>query len=262
MLCWEEGLSLKRTERNRRTGPKHQVRRDCCPGFNEEKLCREQGYRLIAGIDEVGRGCLAGPVVASAVIMPTAGRRPWYKEVRDSKLLTPEKREYLSPFIHEAAISIGTGVVESYLIDSLGMTAAVRLAMQIAVEQLAPAPDYVLIDYLTVPKLRVPQKGVEDGDTLCFSIACASIVAKVFRDNLMRELDSRYPGYGMGQHKGYGTHDHYLCLKKLGPCPIHRQLFWPVRNIKQLTFDDLLAQTGISEAEEGIETGIAQELQP
>lgn len=207
--------------------------------LTEENICLDQGYHLIAGIDEVGRGCLAGPVVASAVIMPYGIKPAWYKQVRDSKLLTPEQREFLSPHIHEAAISIGTGAVESYLIDSLGMTRAVQTAMKMAVAGLKPQPDYLLIDYLTIPGMAQPQKGVENGDTICFSIACASIVAKVYRDHLMMDLDKKYPGYGLASHKGYGTRQHMTCLRKLGPSPIHRRLFHPVRNLAQLSFEDL-----------------------
>lgn len=207
--------------------------------YTEEEICREQGYTLIAGVDEVGRGCLAGPVVAAAVIMLRDKRPAWYKQVRDSKLLSPEQRESLFPFIHETAISLGTGVVESDLIDSLGMTRAVRLAMKIAIGKLSPQPDYILIDYLTIPELSLPQKGVENGDTVCFSIACASIVAKVFRDHIMVELDKKYPGYGLARHKGYSTEEHVAYLRKLGPSPIHRRLFGPVRNIAQLSFEDI-----------------------
>ena len=213
------------------------------PKNAEEQACYSQGYRLLAGIDEVGRGCLAGPVVASAVIMPRGQRLPWYKRVRDSKLLSPEQREELSPYIHNAAVSVGTGVVDSYLIDQLGMTAAVHLAMRLAVTRLHPQPDFLLIDYLTVPALKIPQKGVKDGDTLCFSIACASIVAKVYRDRLMIELDRRYPGYCLARHKGYGTAEHVVCLRKLGPSPIHRRLFQPVRNAAQLSFGDWVKST-------------------
>ncbi len=192
----------------------------------------------MAGVDEVGRGCLAGPVVAAAVIMPCDKRLPWYQQVRDSKLLTPEQRTLLSPVIHDAAISIGTGVVSAEMIDNQGMTQAVRFAMKLALDQLLPLPEYVLIDYLTLPDLSFPQKGVIDGDTLCFSIACASIVAKVFRDHLMVELDKKYPGYGFALNKGYGTEEHIRCLHKLGPSPIHRRSFQPVRNAAQLSFQD------------------------
>jgi ribonuclease HII len=119
------------------------------------------------------------------------------------------------------------------------MTAAVRLAMRRAIQRLLPQPDYVLIDYLTIPDLDLPQKGVENGDTECFSIACASIVAKVFRDHLMVDLDKKYPGYGLSQHKGYGTGEHVACLRKLGPSPVHRRLFQPVKNWMQLSFNDI-----------------------
>jgi ribonuclease HII len=209
--------------------------------FSDEHLCEQQGYRLIAGTDEVGRGCLAGPVVAAAVIMPREHRPAWYARVRDSKLLTSLQREQLSENIHEAAVTISTGVVDAAAIDSLGMTRAVRKAFQIAVTRLQPQPDYVLIDYLTVPELGLPQKGVIDGDTLCFSIACASIVAKVFRDRLMLELDQKFPGYGFANHKGYGTEEHVACLRKLGPCPVHRRLFTPVKNLAQLSFDEIMS---------------------
>lgn len=207
--------------------------------FKEEKLCESKGYCLIAGVDEVGRGCLAGPVIAAAVIMPRDIHQPWLKDIRDSKLLTPEQRELLSPLIHQNAISIGTGVVYPDTIDTSGMTQAVRLAMRQAIENLLPQPDYILIDYLTIPNLQFPQKGVENGDTICFSIACASIVAKVFRDHMMIELDRKYPGYGFGKHKGYGTEEHIACLHRLGPSPIHRQSFQPVKNAAQLSFDDI-----------------------
>ena len=209
------------------------------PKFREEKLCQEQGYNLIAGIDEVGRGCLAGPVVAAAVILPGNSLGTWSHKIRDSKLLTPEQREDLFPYIHQTAISIGTGVTGSDVIDKYGMTYAVQLAMKIAVERLLPQPDYILIDYFTVPDISLPQKGVQDGDTICFSIACASIVAKVYRDHLMVEWDRKFPGYGFAVHKGYGTEEHISCLRKLGPTPIHRWLFAPLRNVSQLSFDDI-----------------------
>jgi ribonuclease HII len=206
--------------------------------FIEEELFEKQGYNLVAGVDEVGRGCLAGPVVASAVIIPRDWRPRWFKMVRDSKLLTAGRREYLSGRIHEVALTIGTGWVSPDLIDNRGMTWAVRQAMKIAIRNLLPPADGILIDYLTIPDLSLPQKGVENGDTLCFSIACASIVAKVFRDHLMLELDKKYPGYGLARNKGYGTEDHVACLRKLGPSAIHRLSFQPVRNVAQLSFEN------------------------
>jgi len=207
--------------------------------FQEEKSCEGQGYQLVAGVDEVGRGCLAGPVIAAAVIMPRDKRLSWFKKIRDSKLLTPEKRESLSPLIHNTAVSVGTGVVYPDLIDSQGMTKAVRLAMKKAIDNLLPQPDFILIDYLTIPDLNLPQKGVINGDTICFSIACASIIAKVHRDHMMSELDKKYPGYGLAQNKGYGTEEHIASLRRLGPSAIHRRLFWPVKNAAQLSFDNV-----------------------
>ena len=206
--------------------------------FTEELNCFDQGYRLVAGIDEVGRGCLAGPLVASAVVMPGDKQLAWYKRVKDSKLLTANQREELAPYIHETALAAGTGVVEAYLIDQLGMTAAVHLAMSLAVAQLQPQPDFLLIDYLTIPSLKLPQKGVVNGDTLCFSIACASIVAKVYRDHMMQDIDCRYPGYGLARNKGYGTQEHLAGLRELGPSPVHRWLFEPVRNIARISFKE------------------------
>jgi ribonuclease HII len=213
------------------------------PRFTEEKICIDQGYRLVAGVDEVGRGCLAGPVVAAAVIMPLERCFSWFRRVRDSKLLTPGQREHLSPYIHDVAISIGTGVVYPDLIDDQGMTGSVHLAMKIAVGKLSPQPDFVLIDYLTVPDLLLSQKGIIDGDSLCFSIACASIVAKVYRDHMMIRLDRSFPGYGFAKNKGYGTEDHIARLRKLGPSSLHRRSFRPVTNWAQLSFNDITMTT-------------------
>jgi ribonuclease HII len=201
--------------------------------FAEELACISRGYHLIAGIDEVGRGCLAGPVVASAVIMQIDKSSKWFKQVRDSKLLSAKNREFLSGFIHATAISIGTGVVAPDVIDKVGMTRAVGMAMKKALDALTPRADFALIDYFTISDLDLPQKGVIDGDTLCFSIACASIVAKVFRDNLMQQLDREYHGYELARHKGYGTLRHLACLRQLGPSPIHRRSFQPVKEVIQ-----------------------------
>ena len=201
------------------------------PTFAEEKILQAQGYRFIAGIDEVGRGALAGPVAAAAVILPLRIRAGWLKMVRDSKLLEPEKREVLSVHIHKAAIAIGIGFVASEVIDKRGIVKATHLAMRLAIKQLSPRAETLLIDYLHLPGVRLPQKGVTDGDSLCISIACASIVAKVARDRLMVELDKTYNGYGLAQHKGYGTEEHLACLQRLGPCPIHRRSFSPVKDM-------------------------------
>jgi ribonuclease HII len=201
------------------------------PSFTEEEKLAAQGYQRIAGIDEVGRGAIAGPVVAAAVILPRQVDAPWFSEVRDSKLLTPARRELLFHHIHEIAISIGIGLVPHYLVDAHGIVRATRLAMKVAVEQLSPPAESLLIDYMRLPEVRLPQKGITNGDNLCFSIACASIIAKVTRDKLMVEFDGIYPGYGLARHKGYGTRQHFASLNRLGPCPIHRQSFRPVREI-------------------------------
>ena len=199
------------------------------PTFIEEKRLRKQGYRLIAGIDEAGRGPLAGPIVAAALILP-AGKRPsWINGIRDSKLLTPEKREYFYECMTWDGVSFGVGIIDNLVIDDQGIAVANRMAMRSAVEQLPIRPDFLLIDYLSLPEVALPQKGIVDGDYLCISIAAASIVAKVTRDRLMIKLDSQYPGYGMAHHKGYATPEHLEALQFLGPCPIHRKTFSPMR---------------------------------
>ena len=201
------------------------------PSFVEEKLLEAQGYRYIAGIDEAGRGSLAGPVVAAAVILPCHMDTPWLDQVKDSKQLSPAKRELLFHRIHEVAISIGVGVAHHKVIDAGGIIKATRLAMKSAVDQLSPPAEFLLIDYMHLPGVPLPQKGITNGDSLCFSIACASIIAKVSRDNMMRELDGTYPGYGLAQHKGYGTKGHLACLRRLGPSAVHRQSFKPVKGM-------------------------------
>lgn len=201
------------------------------PSFIEEELLAAQGYRLIAGVDEAGRGALAGPVVAAAVILPRDLDTPWLAGVKDSKLLTPNQRELFFGLIRQTAVAIGIGAAAHHLVDSWGIVKATRLAMKQAIEQLSPKPESLLIDYLHLPEVSLPQKGITNGDNLSFSIACASIIAKVARDRLMRLFDRVYPGYGLGRHKGYGTSEHFACLSRLGPCPIHRRTFSPVKDI-------------------------------
>jgi len=203
------------------------------PSLAEEVKLRAQGYQLIAGIDEVGRGALAGPVVAAAVILPCQIDMPWLNQVRDSKQLSPAKRQLLFGHIYEVAISVGIGMVRHEVIDDQGIVKATRLAMKLAIDHLSPPPESLLIDYIRLPEVLLPQKGITNGDELCLSIACASIVAKVTRDRLMVELDKIYPGYGLTDHKGYGTKVHLSCLYRLGPSPIHRQSFRPVKDMIQ-----------------------------
>jgi len=201
------------------------------PSLAEENRLEAQGYRLIAGVDEVGCGALAGPVVAAAVILPPHINTPWLGQIKDSKQLTPARRELLSEHIREIAISVGIGIAHREVIDSQGLTKARRLAMKTAIDQLSPPPESLLIDYMSLPNVPLPQKGIKNGDSLCVSIACASIMAKVYRDRLMTELDRVHPGYGLAEHKGYGTKEHLSCLRRLGPSPIHRQSFKPVRDL-------------------------------
>lgn len=214
--------------------PKISQRISAAPTLAEETGLSSQGYRLIAGIDEVGRGALAGPVVAAAVILPQAAAFPWLSSVRDSKEIRPAKRERLFDNINGEAVAIGVGIVDQAIIDSAGILKATKIAMYQAVEQLPHMPDFLLIDALTLPQLSTPQKGIIKGDKLCLSIACASIIAKVTRDRIMVELDHLHPGYGMAQHKGYGTKQHLSCLQQLGSCSIHRRSFAPVRGLSKL----------------------------
>jgi ribonuclease HII len=204
------------------------------PTFYEENAVWQNGYRYIAGIDEVGRGPLAGPVVAAAVILPGEFEADWKPLVNDSKQVTPSVREELFPYITGIAISIGVGQSDVKTIDRKGIAKATRLAMKKAVDQLSPPPDFLLVDYLHLPEIRLPQKGITHGDCLSFSIACASIIAKVTRDHLMVELDKTYPGYKFAQHKGYGTPEHLECLRRFGPSPVHRCSFQPVRDMMML----------------------------
>jgi ribonuclease HII len=204
------------------------------PTFNEENAVWQSGYYRIAGIDEVGRGPLAGPVVAAAVILPGNFEADWKPMVNDSKQLSPLLREELFPYISEIAISIGVGFSDAQIIDRRGIVKATRLAMKKAVDQLLPEPDFLLVDYLHIPEIKLPQKGITHGDCLVFSIACASIIAKVTRDHWMIELDKKYPGYKFAEHKGYGTPEHLECLQRLGPSPIHRCSFQPVRDMMML----------------------------
>ena len=199
------------------------------PTFDEEKALWAKGCRLIAGIDEVGRGALAGPVAAGAVILAPEVDGEWLKDVRDSKLLTPKARERLSIQIREVALCVSVGLVPSRVIDKIGIMNATRLAMKKAIESLKFCPESVLIDYLVLPDVELPQEGVEEGDTRCMSIACASIVAKVARDHIMVKFDRIYPGYNLAQNKGYCTEEHVNRLEKLGPSPIHRLTFHPKR---------------------------------
>lgn len=186
----------------------------------------------IAGVDEVGRGCLAGPVVAAAVVLPPAisyKECPWLKEIRDSKLLGPEQRNELNPLIEGWVLSYGIGVADVDEIDTLNIYHAALLAMRRATDKLNPKPQKLLVDGKAIPKdLFCEAVAVVKGDQKSLAIACSSILAKVFRDRLMQDLEQTYPGYGLGKHKGYPTSFHVGALERLGITPIHRKSFAPV----------------------------------
>jgi ribonuclease HII len=201
------------------------------PTLIEENRLSAEGYRFIAGVDEAGRGALAGPVVAAAVILPPSPRFKWLKQVRDSKELSAIRRESLFDRIKQDAVAVSVGIIAPQTIDIIGIVDATRIAMCHAVEQLATPPDFLLIDYLQLTQLRIVQKPIVRGDKLCLSIACASIIAKVTRDRIMNDLDRLHPGYSLADHKGYGTKLHLSCLQRNGPSPIHRHSFAPVNSL-------------------------------
>ncbi len=194
----------------------------------QERALWRKGYRLIAGVDEAGMGPWAGPVVAAAVVLPRDFRPPG---IDDSKALNEPLRERLAVEIRAAAVAWGLGVAEVDEIDRLNIYRAGLVAMRRAVEALSVSPDFVLVDARTIPAIAAPQKGLIRGDALSLTIAAASIVAKTARDAMMRDLDRQYPGYGFARHKGYGTPEHKERLSRLGPCPIHRRSFAPVRDV-------------------------------
>ena len=199
------------------------------PGIKEENDLISRGYNYIAGIDEAGRGALAGPVVAAAVILPPSDDQlSVLSEVRDSKEVLPKKREFLYDVIRSVSLSTGVGIVLENTIDRINILQATMLAMQMA-EKLTCWPDYLLIDGMIIPNIKIRQKKIVNGDKLCLSIACASIIAKVTRDRIMVEMNNSYPDYGFDRHKGYGTKYHISCLNIHGPSPIHRRSFMPVK---------------------------------
>jgi ribonuclease HII len=185
-------------------------------------------YKYIAGLDEAGRGALAGPVAVGAVILPcdSSGLLQDLAGVRDSKQMTPLERDSLAPRIKETALSWCVGFASAEEIDTLGIVPATRMAALRALQGLALFPQYLLTDFrLELPQLDISQTALVKGDALCLSIAAASVLAKTTRDQLMRELDSQYQGYGLGKHKGYGTQSHRLAMKRMGVSPIHRKSF-------------------------------------
>ena len=182
----------------------------------------DKGKQFIAGIDEAGRGPLAGPVVAAAVIFPKGVFIPG---IDDSKKISSEKREALFPLIEENAIAAATGIVHESEIDRINILQATYKAMRIAIGSLKTKPDHLLIDGRPLPEKIFPQTAIIGGDKICFSIAAASILAKVTRDRMMVEYDEMFPEYGFARHKGYGTKKHVEAIRQYGPCPIHRESF-------------------------------------
>lgn len=192
----------------------------------EEKKLWQQGFLLLAGIDEAGRGPLAGPVFAAACILPVRFDLPG---LNDSKMLTESKREKLYSQIQAQAIDYAIGSAEPAEIDAMNILQATKLAMKRAVEGLKVRPHHLMIDALTLPSVKLPQLPLIGGDLISASIAAASILAKVTRDRLMVELDTLYPEYMFSKNKGYGTSEHMQVLRRIGPCPLHRRSFAPVK---------------------------------
>lgn len=192
-----------------------------------ETNLKQRGYRHIAGVDEAGRGPLAGPVVAAAVIFPDGYRN---ELINDSKQLTAMQRERLFVEIKNNALTYAIGVVTPSKIDEIGILNATKLAMRQAINKLDPVPDFILTDAVPVNIMHIPQMPIIKGDEKIFSIAAASIIAKVHRDHLMMKYDKKYPKYSFGDHMGYGTEVHLNAIKKHGACAIHRKSFSPFSN--------------------------------
>jgi ribonuclease HII len=190
----------------------------------EEKI-RSQGFRIIAGLDEAGRGPLAGPVVAAAVVFAPSKK---LAGIDDSKKLSPEQRENLFPLILQQAVAVGVGRVEAQEIDRMNILRASLKAMEQAVQNLSLSPDFLLIDGIHTLSLPLAQRAIPKGDQRCQSIAAASIVAKVTRDRLMLAYHEAYPQYNFARHKGYGTKEHLQAIRQYGYCPLHRQSFRPI----------------------------------
>jgi ribonuclease HII len=201
------------------------------PDLSEELALARAGHTHVAGVDEAGRGAWAGPVYAAAVVLPL--ERPNLADlldgVRDSKQLSPARREALLPVIEDVAVGVGVGWASPAEIDDVGIAAATRQAMGRAIAGLDGHVSVLLIDYVRLPDVKLPQCALPKADARCLSVAAASIVAKVTRDRLMADLDGKHPGYGFARHKGYGTRQHREALARLGPAPIHRKSWRPIK---------------------------------
>ena len=209
------------------------MRLDAAPTYDEEAALLEDGYAVIAGVDEAGRGSLAGPVVAGAVVLPLHPKGDWTAGIRDSKRLTPRQRQAALLTMRDESIAMGYGIASNAEIDDMGIIWATRAAMARAIAALPVRPDFLLLDAILLPDLATDQRSIIKGDAKCLSIAAASIVAKETRDSMMREYDAEYPAYGFAQHKGYATRQHLDALENVGPCDIHRYSFAPVRRVTE-----------------------------
>jgi ribonuclease HII len=222
-------------------------------GFRYEKKLRGTGVARIAGIDEAGRGALAGPVVAAAVVLPEKFR---HRRLNDSKQLAPELREEIyADLACNPDVRWTVGVVDSIEIDRINILRASHQAMRMAIEDLLEPPEHVLIDGLPVIPFPLPQTAIIDGDCISLSIAAASVIAKVTRDRMMRDFCAEFPQYCFGQHKGYGTELHLLKLYEFGPCPIHRRSFEPVAQ-PLLALEDLSQIRSSPKRRAGREVGV------
>lgn len=198
-----------------------------------ERKITANGFMAIAGIDEVGRGALAGPVVAGAVILPLfpSGHSEILDRIQDSKSLTPAQRIAVAPIIEQIATAFAIGEASPQEVDSIGISDATRLAMSRALTSLPSTPDHLLVDGFVLEWRNIPSTAIIHGDRVSTVIAAASIIAKVHRDTLMKEMDLRHPAYSFGSHKGYGTSSHIASLTRYGPSPIHRTTFSPLREL-------------------------------
>lgn len=201
------------------------------PDLKREKIFWANGLELVAGVDEAGRGAWAGPVVAAVVVLPKNHRR--ISGVCDSKLIKPEKRAILYEKITERALDFGVGIVSQKVIDEINILNATKLAVVQALEMLSVPPEYILADYLDLKKhTEIPFEAIVGGDNKIYSISCASIIAKVTRDNIMSSLGGEYGRYEFYKHKGYGTKRHQLLLEKYGPSDLHRKSYEPIKVFK------------------------------
>jgi ribonuclease HII len=207
---------------------------DLSPSLIKEIALLKQGFRFIAGLDEAGRGAWAGPVVAAAVILPLdqPELQATLAGLNDSKKLRPQTRERYFDLILETALAVSVGQASAAMVDRSNVIAATRHAMRVAVVQLSPAPDYLLLDHLNLPAVNLPQPAFPKADGISLTVAAASVIAKVTRDRLMIQFDTEHPGYAFDRHKGYGTLVHRLALARCGPCPLHRMSYKPLKNLE------------------------------